>query len=91
MALKRPKTTAVLFLAPTESRPSNRTVEADLQVQELASMFAGRFNAVVRADPRSGFSMVWGPGNLGFCAQMFRVFFLFTFWAFGKNHKSLQK
>lgn len=27
------------------------------EVQELASLFAGRFNAVVRADPRSGFSM----------------------------------
>ena len=26
------------------------------QVQDLASMFAGRFNAVVRADPRSGYS-----------------------------------
>jgi len=26
------------------------------EVQELASMFAGRFNAVVRADPRSGYS-----------------------------------
>jgi len=27
------------------------------EVQELASLFAGRFNAVVRADPRSGYSM----------------------------------
>ncbi|CAJ1431566.1 unnamed protein product [Effrenium voratum] len=26
------------------------------EVQELASLFAGRFNAVVRADPRNGFS-----------------------------------
>eukprot|EP00913_Durusdinium_trenchii_P032879 g30779.t1 len=27
------------------------------EVQELASMFAGRFNAVVRSNPRSGYSM----------------------------------
>ncbi|CAK9032305.1 cAMP-dependent protein kinase regulatory subunit [Durusdinium trenchii] len=31
--------------------------DGDSEVQELASMFAGRFNAVVRSNPRSGYSM----------------------------------